>query len=502
MADSQKSKNQRRFNVRTGIQRQTPEQRAAARQAEALREESQKQLQSPQPPQHDTGRRQGAVHRDPRIRNVNTGTVFSSTGAVTSTRPKSTTAASGTEELIQRAEVSENVAVEAERSRRVRIAPTDEEKAAGSTKKLSGRPAKSTGKKDDVIYVSDDEAEGLEGKAVDIEDIDRISISSRDEEEEDGDVVLSYTRRVNSTTKPTLGLRPVRAARDRLSRGDGHNEVFTTAKRKGEAKQTDKDDLALGDKMDLDEEDENVAVTAKQMTPPPDDKAILPSQSPTKRRRKSSTKDTKPQFETMEERAERERYATELRKMRNELSLKPSAQQHEDAYSSNQPLRSLQDGRLYLFQFPPLTPMLLNPSQHHPEIKTEPTTESHPPVPTTASAEPQIKKEDADVKITSTSTSVPEPPKLLTAANTTSLPAGLAGKLNVHQSGKVTLEWGAGAAGGTNMTNLEVKWGAEVDFLQDVVLTAGTEDGERKVWALRQVRNKFVVVPDWCKIYE
>lgn len=495
MANPQPPPPQRRFKPRAGIQRKTAEERAASIQAEALRQANQAHLQSPQT-QSEGERRTGSVQRDARTKNQHTGSVFSSIGGVTNSRAKSTHLVSGTEELVQRAEGDDTVRVEGEASREVKAAVEGDRRSAVTNQKPLGRPPKSTAKKDDIIYVSGDEAEGIEGKAVDIDDIDRISISS-DDDKDDG-IVFSHRKRVNRTPKPTLGLRPVRATRDFVPRGDGFNEARTEGKNvKG--KGANKAGLDHGDMMmDLDDGDGDTAVTAKQTTPTPNDKAVFPSESPTKRRRKSSMKDTRPEFQTVEERAERERYTADLRKLRNELSSRSLDTPQRNAEMSDTPFEASADGRLYLFQFPPLTPMLVDPS-HQPEVKAEPIDDSTEPnpapsAPPAAPPETQIKKEDGGVHIATAP--VPDAPKVLNAANSPALPPGLAGKLNVHQSGKVTLEWG----GNTSLTNMEVRWGSEVDFLQDLVLTSGA--WERKVWALRQVRNKFVVVPDWGKLYE
>ena len=116
-------------------------------------------------------------------------------------------------------------------------------------------------------------------------------------------------------------------------------------------------------------------------------------------------------------------------------------------------------------------------------------------------AQPQIKKEEHDSKedVKAQIAAAAERAKILTADGAR-LPPGFAGKLNVHKSGKVTLEWGE--------TNMEIRWGSEVDFLQDVVLAAGDEredvtvGDERSAYALGQVQKKLVVIPDWQKIYE
>jgi RNA polymerase III RPC4 len=508
MADPQRPGSQKNFKYRrTGVSRKTAEERAAAIEAEALRQANQVQPQ-PSQTQQDGVRRAGPGQRDPRTRTQNPSSVFSSTGAVIHPRVRGTQAVSGTEELIQRSEGDDNVAVGRGTSNKGNLAGEIEDRLDSTSRKASGRNAKSSAKKDEIIYKPDDAAEDGRERAVDIEDIDRISISSGESNEAaaEDDVVLS---RRNRTPKPRLGLRPMRAARDMPPSDDGQSQTFPKGSRKWKGKKQDKTDKDHGDTMDLDE-DEVLATTAQQTTPPAEDEAVLPSPSPTKRRRKSITKAGKPQFETIEERAERERYTIELRKLKDELSSRTPENAEGVDNSKGEPLQNPRDGRLYLFQFPPLTPMLINPSPLS-AIKAEPTADSNESTTATA-AEGQIKEEEGtDSKpqpTTTTTTTEPSTPKLLTALNNPALPAGLAGKLNVHRSGKVTLEWGSSSSN-TNQTNLEVKWGSEVDFLQDVVLTSSTsaaEDGssdeKRKAWALSQVRTKFVVVPDWARIYE
>ncbi len=553
MADAQGNPSGPRFKVRAGINRKNPEQRAAAIQAEALRLANQIHPQT-SPAQQDAVRRTGSIQRDARVKTQNTASVFGSGAGATSSKPRSGHAVSGTEELIQGVEGGESVAVERGSRGKAKDVASNEEKPATASQKKSGRQAKSTAKKEDVIYFSDGDVEGKEGRPVDIEDIDRISISSDGDEEEDGDVVVSRRRRVNKTPKPILGLRPMRAARDSLVGDDAENDAYTKVRRKAKGRERDVIDIDQGDTMDLDEEDESIAVTPRQRTPPTEDKAIRQSQSPTKRRRKSSAKGLEPEFETIEERAERARYTSELRKLKNELATGTHDDRQKDEEShAAAPLSNPREGRLYLFQFPPLTPMLIDPSQtrtqtqtkKESEIKSEPpptttttTTETNAPAPASTSSapahpeEPQVKKEDpgADTKTpltttTNSSSTEPERTKVLTASsNPSSLPTGRAGTLHVHQSGRVTLEWGHddddGGGGTTEPTNLEVKWGAEVDFLQDVLLLtssssdvkiddAGGGSGEpeggkarKKACALGQVRSKFVVVPDWARIYE
>ncbi|RMZ88697.1 hypothetical protein DV736_g4079, partial [Chaetothyriales sp. CBS 134916] len=144
---------------------------------------------------------------------------------------------------------------------------------------------------------------------------------------------------------------------------------------------------------------------------------------------------------------------------------------------------------------------------------------------------PTIKK-DADAALKHASIQDPHDHSgVLTACSPLDqLPSGLVGKLNVHASGKITLDWAG--------TSMEVRLGTDVDFLQDAVLlrTAHTDDShestavpsslgtpvvdpdpdprpdqehqhdrrqeESKAFALGQLDARMVVVPDWSKLYD
>lgn len=161
-------------------------------------------------------------------------------------------------------------------------------------------------------------------------------------------------------------------------------------------------------------------------------------------------------------------------------------------------------GQLFLMQFPPMTPNLVIPSattDGDGEARTEPTTTTNlEPQP----AEPTVKHEDTNDPelITDTTT---QAPKLVTA-NDQQLPAGRVGKLNVHASGKVTLDWGG--------ISFELDKATDVDFLQEALILStppthagmtaeeikAAEEEEKRVWAMGQLSGKFTVTPDWAKI--
>jgi DNA-directed RNA polymerase III subunit RPC4 len=394
--------------------------------------------------------------------------------------------------------------------------------------------AKST-KKDGPLMLSSDE-EGLEEDSL-RRDIETIEISSDEEDdpmvdEDHNEVPVSATakgkRRENRTRAPRakMALRPVRAPRE--TRATHELDAFSSRKKvqrslgdRGKAYGGDDEiggALVVDDIMDLDEPGPSTDFSLQGVE----------AQTKSSRKKSLSAKDKDPKLasETIEERAERMRYSEDVRKIRHELSAVYPVMAPSDDFDMTEPARvdremsSGREGKIYLFQFPPLTPMLVDPAHKDDvvEIKQEPGAEATqpdgaagagaPPVQSSSKSKekgkekpPQIKKEDNDSKEEAKAqiAAAAESAKILTADGAR-LPPGFAGKLNVHKSGKVTLEWGE--------TNMEVRWGSEVDFLQDVVLAAG-DDGvdvkveeERSAFALGQVQKKLVVIPDWQKIYE
>lgn len=82
------------------------------------------------------------------------------------------------------------------------------------------------------------------------------------------------------------------------------------------------------------------------------------------------------------------------------------------------------------------------------------------------------------------------------------LEPGLVGELRVHQSGKVTMDWGG--------VPMQVQLGMHVDFLQTAVMAdlrpKSEESTARGQWegdatAFGQVRGKFVVTPKWDELF-
>ncbi|KAI9736181.1 MAG: hypothetical protein M1834_001066 [Cirrosporium novae-zelandiae] len=96
---------------------------------------------------------------------------------------------------------------------------------------------------------------------------------------------------------------------------------------------------------------------------------------------------------------------------------------------------------------------------------------------------PKMRKEKSDEK------AEPHKPETFTAVKTLTT-AGTPGSIKIHQSGRMTLDWGG--------VPLEVNRGIESLSHQEVLLTSltGGKDGKRDAWALAQTFTNVVFVPN------
>lgn len=150
-------------------------------------------------------------------------------------------------------------------------------------------------------------------------------------------------------------------------------------------------------------------------------------------------------------------------------------------------------GQLFLMQFPPMTPTLAVPSEGAP---------AEPEPQPTQPAEPEVKSEDDDLQITGGLPARKEAQNVITATTPWSLPAGRVGKMNVHKSGRVTMDWGG--------VSFELDRAAHVDFAQEALIMStpeAVESGQpardtarQTAWSMGQLSGKFTVMPDWDKI--
>ncbi|KAJ5587058.1 uncharacterized protein N7459_002823 [Penicillium hispanicum] len=152
-------------------------------------------------------------------------------------------------------------------------------------------------------------------------------------------------------------------------------------------------------------------------------------------------------------------------------------------------------GQLFLMQFPPMTPNL-----------TIPSLEGNAPAPnetTNDQAEIKAQTEGASEDVQITDAPVSETPQVITATTDWSLPAGRAGKLNVHKSGRVTLDWGG--------ISFELDRASTAGFVQEALIVSSSEADEgdippkpdetrHQAWSMGQLSGKFTVMPDWDRI--
>ena len=147
-------------------------------------------------------------------------------------------------------------------------------------------------------------------------------------------------------------------------------------------------------------------------------------------------------------------------------------------------------GQLFLMQFPPMTPSLVVPGS----------TEEAPAADPAANPQGEVKHEgnDEDVQIVDEAAPTNPMANVITATKNWSLPAGRAGKLNVHKSGRVTMNWGG--------ISFELDRAASVNFVQEALIVSAPETNETEAppeetvqhaWSMGQLCGKFTVMPNW-----
>lgn len=469
----------KKFQTRAGISRKTKEEREqyardeAARQQQRLAESAQTPLtgapEKGRPSGH--GRLNVLPNSTSRIRSENTGGVF---GAAAPSLPKprggrpARALSAALEEVAQSAQQEPLKETPASATKnKIKASDAEDEPAVKSEKKIIARARASASKKDDLVYVSSEDDVDEEARR----DIEQIWISS------DEEAISSRSKgkqKDKGSVRHGTALRPLRAPRD--SRVEG--EVLSARNRVPSNVARNETGLAGEDSIrGLTAKDDSAVDNSEKMLPP----ATGDIERKTSKRKGARLKDTNAVTETAEEHAERLRYNEEVRKLAGELDQHKSGTQI--GALQPRPTEDSHERRLYLFQFPPLTPVLVDPAEEI-EVKQEPEAEVQPVLSTSEKTSSAVVKKEEGVEERTKKSDV------LTADNM-QLPSGLAGTLRVHKSGKVTLDWGG--------TDLEVRYGTEVDFLQDVVMT---DETEQRAWALGQVEKKMVCIPNWQKLYE
>ncbi|KAL2819137.1 RNA polymerase III RPC4-domain-containing protein [Aspergillus granulosus] len=355
------------------------------------------------------------------------------------------------------------------------------------------------------------------------------------------------------------GLRPIRVERheheERVVSVNMESSTTKSAELRQQAKDKNKEDNALFVQDDddtpteteprvkdepMDENDQRMAEVPHADEAATTDDGLLPAQKVKVRRKLGSrepsvpaVKDPKSLLRTKEDIEEYDRHAEDLEMIKDLFTKEPPAkktnetteeadttaeaategeekeekEKKEEEEEEEEPADDKLSGQLFLMQFPPITPNLIIPSAGG--NKDEEATETPNPATSQTAAQNEangqptnlgLKRED-DFEVldgTEDATTAGTSSKVVTAADW-QLQAGRAGKLNVHASGRVTMDWGG--------ISFELDRATAVDFLQEALIVStppnATEvvvDDEHKVWAMGQLSGKFTVMPDWEKM--
>ncbi|OJJ51204.1 hypothetical protein ASPZODRAFT_127227 [Penicilliopsis zonata CBS 506.65] len=178
-------------------------------------------------------------------------------------------------------------------------------------------------------------------------------------------------------------------------------------------------------------------------------------------------------------------------------------EEKEEEETEEEPTNEKLAGQLFLMQFPPMTPNLVvsgSTNEQPGDREAEP--RSTQPGPLGGVKREQQDGDDDALEVTGESVGAPphESSKIVTATNR-QLHAGRVGKLNVHASGRVTMDWGG--------ISFELDRATAVGFLQEaLIVSAPSHDlttgevmpDEKRVWAMGQLSGKFTVMPNWEEI--
>ncbi|KAL4909273.1 RNA polymerase III RPC4-domain-containing protein [Aspergillus multicolor] len=383
--------------------------------------------------------------------------------------------------------------------------------------------------------------------------IDRINLES-DADDDDEDAILEKKKKRKGKmvlgSARESGLRPIRVERheheERVVSVNMESSTAKSAELRQQAKEKSQDDaLFVQDddetptegeaqvKQEPTDNDQAMTDVPYAEEPVTTDDGLLPAPKVKVRRKLGSrepsvpavpaVKDPKSLLRTKEDIEEYDRHAEDLELIKDLFTKEPPTKpteaaegaeattddQDKEKKEGEEGEEEIQDdkltGQLFLMQFPPITPNLIEPSADGANLDSEATPIPNPTAPRSAgqngtSETPALKHED-DVEVldgqdedTATNTQS----KVVTAADW-QLRAGQAGKLNVHASGRVTMDWGG--------ISFELDRATAVDFLQEALIvstppnvTEEMPDDEHKVWAMGQLSGKFTVTPDWEKI--
>lgn len=367
-------------------------------------------------------------------------------------------------------------------------------KSGGGSSGATGRSrvARNQDKDEGIEILPDEDAEDQPRR-----DIERIWISS----DEDADEIVQRKgkqRRVSRTPKLGGGLRPVRAARVSIA------SPASNAGDESVQKQNSREDEIEDIEQDEPRAESSLAAAKKDVPSSPE-----LSKKPLKKV-DSRTKDPRILTETVEEKAERLRLHEDTENMREVFLLGSDTDDTVDSKEEDTVFGRTDHDRMFLFQLPPLVPQLRQQTVHGDQQDTMDVDQVQVKVEDAAAAAALATSNipaESSQKVTDQDATRKEPAKAIYTADADQsqrFAEGYVGKLRIHKSGKVSLDWGG--------TDMEVRYGTEVDFLQDVIcveddpsIKAEGEDSEPKgtgkAYVMGQVNKKMVLIPDWGRLY-
>ena len=192
----------------------------------------------------------------------------------------------------------------------------------------------------------------------------------------------------------------------------------------------------------------------------------------------------------------------ELAILRNELGPRPPittvehSTDNANAEAADSARPDHKDNKVYLFQFPPVIPPLAPAGKH---VKKEPEQDPQPrPQP---KPNPAVKLEDEEIIVKEEEDEEAQKPKDQSKSDAArAFPPGRVGKMRVHRSGRVTMDWGG--------ITMDVGMGMESSFYQTAMMVetgvqardeTGAEAKEGpggEAISLGPVVGKFVVKPN------
>jgi len=342
-----------------------------------------------------------------------------------------------------------------------------------------------------------------EGDPGPMKNIDYIDLVSSDE---DVDSIVSSQQKGKSKAKSNKGgLKPIRALRQ------AHKPPARAAYTMGSIKKESEE--AIVEEVRRDEVNDVEMGGADDPNVEMDEPAVPAPGSPSRENSGKSTKpreplrqptkknEKKPVLHTPYDVAEHERQMHHMRVLKHELAeFQIQTQDVEGDVDMSGPaekkLVDKKEGRLYLFQFPPVLPELYNPLTQKPMGKVEDKETSG------------ANDEDNDMEMTGETVDLTkakdegEEKIKLEAGTETGAPLresfvteeGFIGKLVVRQSGRAELDWGG--------THMLLNTGSADNFTSSVVLAEEGEGGkDGTAMGMGKVFGRFVVTPDWESLF-